>query len=112
MMSTITATQVYKAVGPVIRKSVTHLFIHRLSNYADLQAIIEETSAVYDPKTLLQIYHEAIDEPYSFPYVNLMTEDRSKMCLQKFGQYLVPGERCFIRIHEYILICIKLLTTS
>ena len=62
MISTITATQVYKAVSPVIRKKdMTHLFIYRLRNYADLQAIIGEMSAVYDPKTLLQIYHEAID---------------------------------------------------
>ena len=66
MVSTITATQVYKAVSPVIRKNVTHLFIYRLRNYADLQAIIEEMSAAHDPKTLLQIYNEAIDEPYSF----------------------------------------------
>ena len=47
---------------------MTHLFIYRLRHYADLQAIIEDMSAVYDPKALLQIYHEAIDEPYSFLY--------------------------------------------
>ena len=59
MISIITATQVFKAVSPVIRKSMTHLFIYRLRKHADLQAIIEEMGAVYDPKTLLQIYHEA-----------------------------------------------------
>ena len=53
MISITTATQVYKAVSPVIRKrNMTHLFIYRLRNYADLQAIIEEMSAVYDPKQL------------------------------------------------------------
>ena len=66
MISTITATQVYKAVSIVIRKNMTHLFIYRLRNYGDLQSIVEEMSAIYDKKTLLQIYHEAIDEPYSF----------------------------------------------
>ena len=76
MISTITATQVYKAVSPVIRKNMTHLFIYRLRNYADLQAIVEEMSAVYSPKILLQIYHEAISEPYSFPYINLMQRDK------------------------------------
>ena len=65
---------------------MTHLFIYRLRNYADLQAIIEEMGAVYDPKTLLQIYHEAIDGPYSFLYINLMTKDRSKMFMKKFDQ--------------------------
>ena len=68
MISTITATQVHKALSPIIRKNVTHLFIYRLRNQADLQPIIEEMNAVYDPKTLLQIYNEAIDEPYSSLY--------------------------------------------
>ena len=70
---------------------MTHLFIYRLRNYADLQAIIEEMSAVYDPKTLLQIYHEAIDEPYNCLYINIMTKDRSKMFINKFDQYVVPS---------------------
>ena len=53
MISTITSTQVYKQISPIVRKNMTHLFIYRLRNYADLQAIVEEMSAVYDPKTLL-----------------------------------------------------------
>ena len=36
-------------------------------------------SAAYDPKALLQIYHEAIDEPYSFLYINPMAKDRPNM---------------------------------
>ena len=91
MISTITATHVHKAVSPIIRKSMTHLFIYRLRNYADLQAILEEMSAVYDPKTLLQIYHEAIDEPYSFLYINPMLKDRSKMFMKQFNHYLNPN---------------------
>ena len=63
-----TITQVYKQILPIVRNDMTHLFVYRLSNYADLQATIEELSAVYDPKTLLQIYHEAVAEPYSFLY--------------------------------------------
>ena len=64
MISTITATQVYKGVSPVIHKNMTHLFIYRLRNYGDSEAIVEEMSAIYDKNTLLQIYHEAIDEPF------------------------------------------------
>ena len=91
MISTITSTQVYKAISNVVRKNMTHLFIYRLRNYSDLEAIVEELSAVYDKKTLLQIYHEAIDEPYSFLYVNLMSKDRTKMFMKKFEEYLVPS---------------------
>ena len=57
MISTITSTQIHKGVSPIIRKSMTHLFIYRLRNYGDLEGTIEELSAIYDKKTLLQIYH-------------------------------------------------------
>ena len=50
MISTITSTQVYKAISNVIRKNMTHLFIYRLRNYSDLEGIVEELSAVYDKK--------------------------------------------------------------
>ena len=91
MISTITSTQVYKQISPIVRKNMTHLFIYRLRNYSDLEAIVEELSAVYDKKTLLEIYHQAVAEPYSFLYVNLMAKDRSKMFLQKFDKYLNPS---------------------
>ena len=52
MVSTLAATQVYKGVSPVIRKYMTHLFIYRLRDYGDLEAIVEEMSAIYGKKTL------------------------------------------------------------
>ena len=91
MISTITATQIYKGVSPVIRKNVTHLFIYRLGNHGDLSAIVEEMSAIYDKHTLLQIYHEAIAEPYSFLCISPMQRDRSKMFMKRFEQYLIPS---------------------
>ena len=62
MISTITSTQVYKQISPSVRKDMTHLFIYRLRNYDDLEATVEELSAIYDKKTLLHIYHEAVSE--------------------------------------------------
>ena len=44
MISTITSTQVYKQISPIVRKNMTHLFIYRLRNYGDLEAIVEELS--------------------------------------------------------------------
>ena len=38
--------------------------------YAEMYGI--EMNAAYDPKTLLQIYHEAVSEPYAFLYIKLM----------------------------------------
>ena len=65
MISTITSTQVYKQISPIVRKNMTHLFIYRLTNYRDLETIVEELSAIYDKKTRLQIYHEAVSDGYS-----------------------------------------------
>ena len=62
MISTITSTQVYTQISPIVRKNMTHLFIYRLRNYNDLESIVEELSAMYDKHTLLQIYHEAVSE--------------------------------------------------
>ena len=84
MIPNITATQVYKAVSPIIRKNMTHLLIYRLRYYVDLEAIIEEMSAIYDTNTLLTLYHEATDEPYSFLYTNLMQKDRKHMFMHLF----------------------------
>ena len=72
MISTITSTQVFKATSPIVRKSITNVFVYRLRNYGGLEGTIEELSAINDKKTLLQIYHEAVSEDSSFLYVNLM----------------------------------------
>ena len=48
MISTITPTQVYKQISPIVRKNMTHLFIYRLKNHGDLEATVEELNAIYD----------------------------------------------------------------
>ena len=88
--SGITSTQVYKQISPIVRKNMTHLCVYRLRNYGDLESIVEELSAVYDKKTLLQIYHEAVDAPDSFLYVNLI-QDKRKMFMTRFQNYLNPS---------------------
>ena len=91
MISTITSTQVYKQISPIVRKSTTHLFIYRLSNYNDLESIVEELSAIYDKNNFLQIYHEAVGGYYSFLYANLMSKDKRKMFMTRFNHYLNPS---------------------
>ena len=50
MISTITATQKFSAIHPIIRVNATELYAYRLRNYKDLETSIEEVSAVYDKK--------------------------------------------------------------
>ena len=49
-------------------------------------------------KTLLQIYHEAVSEDYSFLYVNLMSKDKRKMFMERFERYLIPSWNILIYI--------------
>ena len=92
MISTITATQVYKQISPVIRKNITDLMIYRLRNYADLEAILEEMSAVYDKKVLMKLYKIATDPPYSFLYINLTAKEKTNMFYMRFTHKLIPKE--------------------
>ena len=83
-MSTITSTQKFTALSPIIRVNATELFIYRLRNYRDLETFIEEVSAVVDTKTLLEIYNMATSEPYSFLYANLRAKNKNDMFWIKF----------------------------
>ena len=85
-ISTITATQKFTAISPIIRVNATELFIYRLRNYRDLETFIEEVSAVVDKKTLLEIYNMATSEPYSFLYVNLRAKNKNDMFWIKFNK--------------------------
>ena len=50
----------------------------------DLDAWIEEVSALADEKTLLDIYQLATQEPYSFLYIKLIENDMNKIFMIKF----------------------------
>jgi hypothetical protein len=89
-ISTVTATQVYKAIPPIIRKNITDLYIFRLRNYADMEAWLEEMAAIYDKKTLLQLYHMATDKPYGFLYIKVNAKKKEDMFYDSMASKLIP----------------------
>ena len=58
--------------------------MYRLRNYKGLESLLEELSALAPKKTLLDMYHMAVDEPYSFWHINLMSKDKNKMFYIRF----------------------------
>ena len=67
MISTISATQQFNSINPIIRVNATDLYVYRLNNCTDLETFIEEVSAVADKKTLLNLYNiDTNYKPYSF----------------------------------------------
>ena len=91
-ISTITATQVFKAISPIVRKNITDLYVFRLRNYNDLEGIIEEVSALYSKKALHELYKEATSEPYGFLYVKLTAKDKTEMLFKNPTTEMIPNE--------------------
>ena len=89
MISTITATQKFNAIHPIIRVNATELYVYRLRNNKDLESFIDEVSAVLDKKTLLELYNIATSKPYSFLYVKLTAKNKNEMFYQNFDKRLI-----------------------
>ena len=89
MISTITATQKFSSIHPLIRVNATELYIYRLRNHKDLETFIDEVSAVADKKTLMELYNLATSEPYSFLYVKLTAKTKNDMFFIRFDKKLI-----------------------
>ncbi len=89
MISTITSTQVFNALSPIRRKNITQLYVYKLRNNQDLEAVLEELSALADKKILLDMYSLATKEPHSFWYINLIAKKVSDMFFINFNKKLL-----------------------
>jgi hypothetical protein len=69
-LSVITASQKYNALAPIVRLNTSSLYIFKLKNMAEVDAFVQEQSALIDKKTVYDIYKLATEEPYSFLFVN------------------------------------------
>ena len=65
--------------------------MYRLRNNKDLESLIDELSALYDKKTLLELYNMATAEPHSFLYINLVAKDKKDMFMMNLDRKLVVG---------------------
>ncbi len=88
-ISTITSTQKFNAISPIIRVNMTELYVFRLRSVKDLEAFIEEVSAVADKKTLLEIYNMAVSEPFSFLYIRLNSKSKNDMFYIRFDKKIM-----------------------
>ena len=63
--------------------------VFRLGSQAELDAIMEENSAVYGEKTLRMMYNLATAAPYGFFYVKMTATKPVDMFWKGFGSRLV-----------------------
>jgi hypothetical protein len=78
-ISTLVSTQKVTAIAPIIRVNVSFMIVYRLRNFKDLDAFLEELSAMLPRKELLELYNLATKEPYSFLYCNLVAKKLNDM---------------------------------
>ena len=92
-ISTFTTSQSYTQISPVVRKNAIQLFIFRLRNQKDLEAILlEELSGLYDKNTLDKIYRIATDDRHGFLYVDLMQSDKTQMFYKDLHKQIVVNQ--------------------
>ena len=60
------------------------MYLFRLRNANDLQAVIDELSASLDKKILLQVYMKATEQRFSFLFIKLTSPTIDDMFYVKF----------------------------
>jgi hypothetical protein len=54
--------------------------------------LVEELSALYPKKTLLELYNIATSEPHSFLYINLVAKNKKDMFFMNYDRKLVVDD--------------------
>ena len=91
-ISTICATQKFRALSNIIRVNATALIVFRLRSEQELLAIVEEISAVYPKDIVISLIRRATEEPYSFLYCDLAARKPDEMFWLRFEKRLVPKD--------------------
>ena len=84
------SSQKFTAISTCARVNFRFVLCWRLRNAKEIQALMEELSAIYPVNTLHDMYEMAIgDEPHSFWYVNLVAKSKDDMFFVRFEHKLV-----------------------
>ena len=96
-ISTIVSVQKYRVVMPVVRVNTSDEIVFKLRNAHDLQAWVEESSALADPNTIMEIYRRAISQPYGFLWLKKTAKDPNDIFHIGFN----PGEKIEGTVNEH-----------
>ena len=83
------SSQKLTAISTVARVNFRFILCWRLRNAKEIQALTEELSAIYPVNTLHQMYEEAVGEPHSFLYFNLVAKEKDDMFFVRFEHKLI-----------------------
>jgi hypothetical protein len=87
-ISTLIATQKFRALAPQMRTQALSFFIFKLRSQQELDALLDEVSALGGRKLVDSFYREATRKPYSFLYIRL--DQPEPMFMERFDFVLTP----------------------
>ena len=90
-ISTFMSVQKLRLAGSILRVNAQAICVFRLRNKLELDAIVEELSAVYSKEQLLEMYDLATREPFSFWYIYLAAKRKEDMFFLRFDKRLTPA---------------------
>ena len=68
------------------------MYLFRLRNANDLQAVIDELSALLDKKILLEVYMKATEARFSFLFIKLTSPTINDMFYVKFQSKIIIND--------------------
>ena len=90
--STWVSTQKLRLMSSAVRVNTMFYCVFRLRNQLELDALIEELSAMLPKDVLFGMYQEATREKYSFWYVNLRAQKEEMFWVRFDRKFLVNGD--------------------
>ena len=87
-ISTLIATQKYRALAPQIRTQALSFFVFKLRSQQELDALLDEVSALGGRKLVDSYYREATKKPCLFLYIRL--DQSEPQFLERFDFVLEP----------------------
>lgn len=83
-------TQKYRALGTEIRTNFNALMLFRQRSRFDLEAFLEENSAIIPKEQLYQMYVKATNKDHGFLFCDLMQSNPDRMFYSSFNASLIP----------------------
>ena len=87
-ISTWVSSQKLRLISAAVRVNMQFICIWRLRNQLELEAVLEELSALLPKQELLQMYQEATREPYSFWFIYYL-KDKANMFYKRWEERFV-----------------------
>ena len=83
------SSQKLTAISPVARTNFRFILVWRLRSAREIEALIDELSALYPKQILYEMYEQAIEEEHSFWYVNMVAKSKQDMFHMRFEYKMV-----------------------